>query len=29
LGTLPLELEWSAFMTALKESLKSKTGVKK
>jgi len=29
LGNLPLELEWSAFMTALKESLKSKTGVKK
>ena len=29
LGSAPLELEWSAFMTALKESLKSKTGVKK
>jgi hypothetical protein len=29
MGSAPLELEWSAFMTALKESLKSKTGVKK
>ena len=28
LGNLPLDLEWSAFMTAFKESLKSKIGEK-
>ena len=28
LGNLPLDLDWSAFMTAFKESLKSKIGEK-